>query len=152
MTEQNPLTTTPFVPTDQETDALLAWFDRYDAHVRRNDVQAMADMALFPLVVMTNDSAGECVVREWDRSTFVQTMDMSADGSDPSSITIDNRRQPVFLNADIAVVITNSVVTAGGESHHMRYVDVMAKKAGEWRFTSMVQAGWGDVLLHAESA
>jgi hypothetical protein len=52
----------------------------------------------------------------------------------------------VFLNRDLAVVITDSTVTAGGEVQHMRYVDVMAKSGGAWGFKSMIQAGWGDML------
>ncbi|TDC60211.1 nuclear transport factor 2 family protein [Micromonospora sp. KC207] len=146
MTAQSPLGTTQFSPTAADAESLLAWFDRYDGHVRRNDTEAMADMALFPLVVMTNDSAGECVTQEWDRATFLQAMDMSAGGSDPASMQFDNHRQPVFLNRDIAVVITDSTVTVGGDTQYMRYVDVMAKAGGEWRFKSMIQAGWGDML------
>jgi hypothetical protein len=140
VTEQSPLTTAPFTPTTEEIDTLLAWFDRYDGHARRNDTAAMADMALFPLVVMTNDSAGECVAQEWDRDTFVQAM------GDPSAADLENRRRPVFLGADLAVVVTDSTVTADGQTRHMRYVDVMAKTGGEWRFKSMIQAGWGDML------
>ena len=48
--------------------------------------------------------------------------------------------------ADLAVVVTDSTVTADGQTRHMRYVDVMAKTGGEWRFKSMIQAGWGDML------
>ena len=146
MTEQSPLTATHFAPTTHDTETLLAWFDRYDGHVRRNDLEAMADMALFPLVVMTNDSAGECVTQEWDRNTFVQAMDMGAVGSDPASVQFDNHRTPVFLNRDLAVVVTDSTVTTDGQARHMRYVDVMAKTGGDWRFKSMIQAGWGDML------
>jgi hypothetical protein len=143
---QSPLTTAQFTPTTHDTESLLAWFDQYDGHVSRNDTEAMADMALFPLVVMTNDSSGECVTQQWDRATFVQAMNMGADGSDPASIRIENQRRPVFLNHDIAVVVTDSTVTTGGDTQHMRYVDVMAKANGEWRFKSMIQAGWGDML------
>lgn len=146
MTEQSPFTASHFTPTADDTRSLLGWFDAYDGHVRRNDVEAMADMALFPLVVMTNDSAGECVTQEWDRDTFVQAMGMNTDGSDLSAIEFDNRRQPVFLNSDLAVVVTDSTVTAAGETRQMRYVDVLARTGGKWRFKSMIQAGWGDML------
>lgn len=142
MTEQSPIAATLFTPTDQDTAGLMAWFDRYDDHVRRNDTAAMADMALFPITVTTSDSAGECVTREWDRATFVQAMDMATAGE----VDLVNRRRPTFLNADLAVVVTESDVTAGGETQQMRYVDVMAKTGGEWRFTSMIQDGWGDML------
>ena len=59
---------------------------------------------------------------------------------------MDNHREPVFLNGDLAVVVTNATVAADDTTHHMRYCDVMAKVGGEWRFTSMIQAGWGDML------
>jgi hypothetical protein len=37
-------------------------------------------------------------------------------------------------------------VTTGTDIQHMRYADIMAKHDGQWRFTSMVQAGWGDMM------
>jgi hypothetical protein len=141
MTDQSPLTTAPFEVTPEQTRALLDWFDRYDGYARDNDTEAMADVARFPLTVTTNDSSGECVTQQWDRDTFVQSMSMAA-----TSAKIDNLRRPVFLNADLAVVITDSTVTTEGQTLHMRYADVMAKVGGEWRFTSMIQAGWGDML------
>ena len=146
MTEQSPFSTAPFTPTPQDTATLLAWFERYDELARRNDVQAMADAARFPLTVTTNDSAGECVTQQWDRDTFVQAMSMDM------SARLDNERRPAFLNSDLAVVVTDSAVTADDQTHHMRYVDVMAKVGGEWSFTSMVQAGWGDMLQQHSAA
>ncbi len=86
-----------YTPTADDVRDLLAWFDRYDAHVRRGDTGAMADMALFPLVVMTDDAAGGCVTQEWDRAAFIAGMGMSA--ADLTAIEFDNRRQPVFLGA-----------------------------------------------------
>jgi hypothetical protein len=141
LSDQSPFTATPFIPTAEDTEGLLAWFERYDDLVRRNDVEAMADMALFPLFLMTNDSAGESVSQEWDRAAFVQAMDMGADGP-----RIENQRRPAFLNRDLAVVVTDSTVTTGEEIQHMRYADVMVKTGGEWRFKSMIQGGWGDML------
>ncbi|GIE30317.1 hypothetical protein Ait01nite_033620 [Actinoplanes italicus] len=141
MTEQSPLAAAAFTPSPEQVRTLLAWFDRYDGLARDNDVEAMADVARFPLTVTTNDSAGECVSQQWDRETFVRSMSMAA-----TTAKIDNERRPVFLNADLAVVVTDSTVTTDDQTLHMRYADVMAKVDGSWRFTSMIQAGWGDML------
>jgi hypothetical protein len=141
-----PLTASGFTPRDEDVRELMGWFERYDALVRDGRTQEMADMALFPIVVMTNDSAGECVTQEWDRETFVRAMGMSEGGTDPSGVEIVNERQPFFLGHDLAVVVTNSVVTTDGRTRHMRYADIMARRAGGWRFKSMIQAGWGDML------
>ncbi|GAB7047203.1 hypothetical protein JCM9534A_23290 [Catenuloplanes indicus JCM 9534] len=133
-----------YTPTNDDVDGLLAWFARYDAHTRDNDTEAMADMALFPLMVMTDDSAGECVGQVWDRPTFIAAMSMA--GADSATVEFDNHRSPTFLDADLAVVTTDSTMTIDGETTRTRYVDVMAKQNGEWRFKSMIQSGWGDML------
>lgn len=75
----------------------------------------------------------------WDRETFLRTMETGA------AVDIVNQRQPVFLNGDLAVVVTDSTVTAEGRTEHMRYVDVMARTGGDRRFTCMIQAGWSDM-------
>jgi hypothetical protein len=152
MTNQTPFTASGFTPSEQDTQSQLEWFAQYDTHVQRNETDAMADMALFPIIVMTNDSAGDCVTQEWDRETFVQAMAMNTDGADPSDMELKNEREPVFLNSDLAIVVTNATVTTNGEQQHMRYVDIMAKKDGQWRFKSMIQAGWGDMLKEYLSA
>jgi hypothetical protein len=143
MTEQSPFAATPFRPTEQQVADLLAWFAEYDALVRKGDIEGMADKALFPLTVFSNDSAGECVTQQWDRATFVQAMGQATDGPQPE---FENHREPHFLGTDIAVVVTTTVMTVGTDVQHMRYADVMAKAGGQWRFTSMVQSGWGDMM------
>lgn len=139
----SPFTSTPFVPTDQQVADLLAWFAEYDALARKNDVEAMADQALFPLTVISHDSAGERVTQQWNRATFIQAMGAATEGPQPE---LENHREPHFLSADLAVVVTTTVVTTGTDVQYMRYSDIMAKSGGKWRFTSMVQAGWGDMM------
>lgn len=146
MSEQSPITAAAFTPTARDVEGLLAWFAAYDALAAEGDVEAMADVAVFPLTVTTNDSAGECVTQQWDRATFVQAMGMAGGEPGAPRPRLDNHRQPVFLNAHLAVVVTDSAVTTADQVQHMRYVDVMARRGGEWRFTSMIQAGWGDML------
>jgi hypothetical protein len=143
MTEQTPFSAIPFRPTEQQIADLLAWFAEYDALARKNDVEAMADKALFPLTVVSNDSAGECVTQQWDRATFIQAMAQATDGPQPE---LANHREPHFLGADLAVVVTTTTMTIGADLRYMRYADVMARSGGQWRFTSMVQAGWGDMM------
>ena len=144
-TAQTPLTESGFVPTEQDEADLLAWFAEYDALASRNDVEAMADTALFPITVITNDSAGNGVAQVWDRATFVQSMKAAMAG-ELADVTMENRRQPTFLYKDLAVVVTDSTVTIGDRVQHLRYADVMVKSAGSWKFASMIQGGWGDML------
>jgi hypothetical protein len=143
--DQSPLTDSGFVPSQQDVAELLAWFEEYDALAARNDVEAMADTAHFPITVITHDSAGDGVSQVWDRATFAQSMSAAMAG-DLADVSMHNRRHPTFLSKDLAVVVTDATVTAGGRVQHLRYADVMVKSAGSWRFASMIQAGWGDML------
>ncbi len=143
-TAQSPLTATGFVASQADVDGLMAWFAEYDALAARHDVEAMADTALLPVTVISNDSAGDGVVQQWDRDALVASFGASMESV--GEVRMENDRTPVFLNADVAVVVTNSKVTAGEQVQHMRYADVMVKSGGRWRFASMIQAGWGDVM------
>lgn len=152
MPDQSPLSHAAFTPTEAERRSLLEWFERYDTHHRAHRIEAMAEMALFPVIVMTDDSAGECVTRQWDRETYLKAMRLADQGVDQTSMELRNHRQPVFLSPDLAVVVTDSTVTLDGVTHHMRYVDVMAKADGEWKFKCMIQTGWGDMLKQFRAA
>jgi hypothetical protein len=142
---QSPITDAGFAPTEQDTADLLAWFAEYDAHAVSKDIEAMADTAHFPITVVTNDSAGNGVTRVWDRAAFVRAMSAATQG-DLGDVRMENRRRPTFLNRDLAVVVTDSTVTIGDQVRHLRYADVMVKAEGSWRFTGMIQGGWGDML------
>lgn len=135
-----------FVPSAEDVRGLMDWFAAYDALVQRNAVEEMANEAIFPNVVFTDDSQGEYVTQNWNREMFKQAMDLSAQGINPADIKIENTRNPIFLDKDLAVVITDSTISTGPEMRKTRYADIMVKKGGKWKFQAMVQAGWGDML------
>ena len=135
-----------FIPSEQDTKSLMEWFAKYQSHVLKNELDEMAAMAVFPLVVVTDDSDGNYVSQDWDIATFKQAMDLTSQGVDLASITIENNRNPIFLGENLAVVITDAVTTISGQSNQSRYADIMVKQDGEWKYKSMIQSGWGDML------
>ena len=143
MTEQTHLSSTFFVPSTSDIESLMAWFKNYDALAANNNADAMIKEAHLPITVITDDSNGECVTQQWDESAFRASIEGNA--SNPNT-KIKNDRQPFFLSQNLAVVITEAMVTSGENVQYMRYVDVLVKRNGEWKFKSMMQAGWGDML------
>ena len=63
-----------FVPTADDLAGIDAWFARYDALATAGDVEAMADMALFPLNLATDDAQGNGSAWQWTREQFVSGM------------------------------------------------------------------------------
>ncbi|HEX6416111.1 MAG TPA: hypothetical protein VFZ62_01160 [Candidatus Saccharimonadales bacterium] len=143
MTEQTHLSSTFFVPNTSDIESLMAWFKNYDALAANNNVDAMIKEAHLPITVITDDSNGECVTQQWDESAFRASIEGNT--SNPNT-KIKNDRRPFFLSRNLAVVITEATVTNGEDVQYMRYVDVLVKSNGEWKFKSMMQAGWGDML------
>ncbi|MFD1146791.1 nuclear transport factor 2 family protein [Saccharothrix hoggarensis] len=123
-----------FVPTDDDVAGVLAWFEQWDALAVAKDVEAMADMALFPVNAVTDGSA-----QSWDRERFLYDMAASLGEGD---VRMESVRTPVFVTADLVFVITDATITAGEFSQVVRYGDLLVKKDGRWLFQTMVQGGW----------
>ncbi|MFE2757029.1 nuclear transport factor 2 family protein [Actinosynnema sp. NPDC059335] len=123
-----------FVPTDEDVAGVLAWFGKWDALAVAKDVEAMADMALFPVNAVTDGSA-----QSWDRARFLDDMAASLGEGD---VGMESVRTPVFVNANLVFVITDATITVGDHSQVVRYGDLLVKTDGQWLFQTMVQGGW----------
>ncbi|MEV0775569.1 nuclear transport factor 2 family protein [Streptomyces sp. NPDC050433] len=137
---------TGYTPTAAELASIDAWFAAYDAHSAKREIERMADLAVFPLNLVSDDSAGDGASAQWDREQFIGTMTQVMGDSGDGDITFDSVRTPVFLTSAMVVVFTDSTMTAGGETQRLRYADVLIKRSGEWAFQTMIQGGWGDNL------
>lgn len=126
-----------FEPSSSDVAAVLAWFEHYDALAVAKDVDAMADQAMFPLNEVTDGYAASC-----DREKFVAQMTEQL--GQPGDVSMDSVRTPHFVNENLVFVITDATITAAGQSHRVRYGDLLVKTGGEWRFQTMVQGGCGE--------
>lgn len=137
---------TGFTPSAEDRASLDAWFAEYDAASARRDVPRMADMAVFPLNLVSDDSAGDGRTAQWDRARFLEAMGQVMGESGDDQLSFTSTRTPVFLSPSIAVVFTDSTMTSGEETTQLRYADILVRRDGVWAFQTMVQAGWGDGL------
>ncbi|MDQ1008306.1 hypothetical protein QFZ82_002791 [Streptomyces sp. V4I23] len=136
---------TGYTPTAEELASIQEWFAAYDEASAERDVERMADMAVFPLNLVSDDSAGDGASAQWDRQQFVRTMThVMGDGGD--DIAFESVRTPVLLSPAMAVVLTDSTMTTDGHTQQLRYADVLIRRDGRWAFQTMMQGGWGDNL------
>jgi len=131
--------------TDEQKQSVDVWFAEYDELSKNGNIEGMADMALFPIHVITDDSSGNGCAENWDREQFVQTMTEATKGT-PKDMDMKTVRTPFFLSNNLVVVITDAVIITGTQEQTMRYADVLAKVDGRWKFQTMAQSGWGDML------
>ncbi len=120
--------------SDEDVKGVLDWFERWDALAVAKDVEAMAEMSMFPVNAVTDGSAGQ-----WDRERFLRDMAANLGEGD---VQMESVRTPVFINANLVFVITDATITLGGHSRAVRYGDLLVKTDGKWLFQTMAQGGW----------
>lgn len=131
--------------TDAQKRSIDEWFAAYDALTQSGDVEGMAGMALFPIHVVTETSDGNGYAEDWSREMFIQIMREAMQGT-PKDMRMKAIRTPFFLSPDMAVVITDAEITIETHAQSMRYADILVKVDGQWKFQTMAQSGWGDML------
>jgi hypothetical protein len=134
----------PYVPSDEDRASVEAWFAEYDALAAKADIERLADLAVFPLNVVSDDSRGNGVAAQWSREQYTRTMAQVLSGA--GDVRMESRRTPHFLSANLVVVVTEATMTWEGGGERTRYADLLIKQDGRWRFQTMVQSGWGDNL------
>jgi hypothetical protein len=121
------------------TAEILDWFADYDARAARGDIQALADLAVFPLNVVTDAPGGTAAVRSWTRAEFVEVMTaVIGEGAE-----LDSTRTPHLIGDNLAVVVTDATYPAGGADVPVRYADLLVRTPDGWAFQTMVQPGHG---------
>ncbi|MDP3889763.1 DUF4440 domain-containing protein [Nocardioides sp.] len=121
-------------------EEVLAWFDRYDRLVAAGDLDAMADMAAFPLNEVTDDADGFGIAGSCDRQKFLRQMREVVGGG--ADVTMQSTRQPTFLSPALCFVVTDTTFTVDGHEQQMRYGDLLMRTPEGWRFQTMVAGGW----------
>jgi hypothetical protein len=131
--------------TVEQKQSVDLWFAEYDELSKTGNIEGMADMAMFPIHVITDDSSGHGYAENWDREQFVRTMTEATKGT-LKDMKMETVRTPFFLSDNLVVVITDAVIIMNEQEQTMRYADVLVMVDGRWKFQTMAQSGWGDML------
>ncbi len=129
-----------FVPSDEDTASVLAWFAEWDVLAAEAKIDQMADLAMFPVNTVTTNGAGEGFAEPWDREKFLAQMGEAVGGG--GDVSMESVRTPHFISADLVFVITDAKITMGDQVVHARYGDLLVRSGGKWAFQTMVQGGW----------
>lgn len=138
-------TVTGYTPTAEDLASVEEWFRRYDRLAAVPDVEGMAGVGMFPMNLVTDDSAGDGYAEQWDRERYASVM-AEVMGGDHGDVQMESTRTPFFLSGQLVVVFTRATFRIGEQAHEMNYADILVRVGGEWYFQTMVQAGWGDMM------
>jgi hypothetical protein len=118
-------------------------YKQSDAMEKKGEHEAMLAMIDFPVYMGTDDSKGAPTAEEWNAEKYVQVMkpfweNMPKDSKVTHKLTIN------VLSDSLANVVDDFSMTSGGHKMGGRNMCLLVKKDGQWKWKSMVEAGWGD--------
>ena len=111
------------------------------------DVNAMADLVDFPVIMLSDDSKGEVKHFSATRDVWVTMMKPFFDNM-PKDVKMDQKHTAHFLSDDLAVAIEENTIS-GKMKAKWKSTSILTLRDGKWKFKQMAEAGWGDMKLPA---
>ncbi|MDH2427019.1 nuclear transport factor 2 family protein [Sphaerisporangium sp. TRM90804] len=131
-----------YEPSDEELKSIEAWFAEYDSLADRGAIERLADLAVFPMNLVTDVPGAYAAVRQWSREEYVEAMRETM-GEGTAGLGLRSKRTPRFISQNLVLVETTATMTIENEPQTMHYADLLVRTEGGWAFQTMVQGGWG---------
>jgi ketosteroid isomerase-like protein len=111
---------------------------------KKGDVNALADMVDFPVIMLSDDSKGEVKHFAATREQWMGMMQQFVQGM-PKDAQMKHKQTAYFLSDDLAVAIEDHSMSMGKVKGSWKAMSVLTLRDGKWKFKEMAEAGWGDM-------
>jgi hypothetical protein len=119
------------------------FFKEEEALMKRRDLEATIARVDFPVYMLTDDSKGEPKSALFDREEYTE-MTRQYLQQMPADLQITHQPTITVLSDSLAVVTDEFTMTMGGQRRSGKSAAVLVKRGGQWKWKSMIEAGWGD--------
>ncbi len=141
MTKMGPLTRKVTKEDKKGVDAMYKAME--EAH-KKGDVNAMADLVDFPVMMVTDDAKGVESHSEWTREMWVKMMEPFLKNA-PKDMKSSHKRTVHFLSDDLAFVDIDETMTMGKTKGSWHAESMLVRKDGKWKVKMDAEAGWGEM-------
>lgn len=144
MTKMGPMAR-PVTREKEIQKELKAWFAAYEEAGEKGDVEAMADMIDFPVMMMSDTMAGKFAMMHLDRASWVGMMKPFMDPEAMKDMKMEHSGKCYLMSDDLASCEGTVKMTVGKTKGTMNNHMIMTRVDGKWKAKSMMEAGWGDM-------
>jgi hypothetical protein len=116
-----------------------------DEALKKGDIEALAARIDFPLMMMTDDSAGVPSTSSWEKQLWIDTMKASI-ANLPKDVKMAKKTRATFISDSLAMVEEANERTVGKKKETWTSAALVGRKDGRWMFKAMIEGGWGDQL------
>lgn len=135
-------------PTDEgkTKKEIQAFLKEEDALMKKRDFEGMLSRIDFPIFMTTDDSKGMPKAETVDRQKYSEMMRPMFEQM-PADHQVTHKPAITVLSDSLAVVHDDFTMTTGGKKYSGKSSCLLVKREGQWRWKSMVEAGWGDMHM-----
>ncbi len=131
--------------TKEDRKGVAALYESMDAAWKKGDLDALADNVDFPVIMLTDDSAGTEKHFDATREQWIEIMKPFATMPKDPKMSHSHRHTAHFLSDTLAVAIEDVAMTVGKKKGKWKSMSVLTFKDGRWKVKQMAEAGWGDM-------
>ena len=143
MSKHGPLSRTP-KNEKQDQKELDAYFKANEDASKKGDLDAMADMIDFPVLMATDDASGKYEAMETSKEQWLGMMKPFVEHMKAAKDVKMTMTGKCFLMSDDLASCEGTTTTEMGKVKGKSNSQMlMIRKDGKWKAKTMVEAGWG---------
>jgi ketosteroid isomerase-like protein len=130
--------------TKEDKKGIDATYKAMEEAWKNKDVNALADLVDFPVIMLSDDSTGAAKSFNATREQWIGIMKPFMENA-PKDMKMSHKHSPTFLSDTLAVSIEETKMDMGKQKGKWKSFSVLNLKDGKWKFKQMAEAGWGDM-------
>jgi hypothetical protein len=138
------------LPKDEKKDKkeLEAFTKAWQDAAKKGDVDALAKMVDFPVMMLSDNAKGEFSTMEMTHDQWVAAMKPSMEKmKDMKDMKMSRKVTCDVLSDDLASCDSESAIQMGKTKGNYYGESTLVRVGGAWKVKTMMEAGWGDMKL-----
>jgi hypothetical protein len=123
------------------------FFKKMEEAMAKGDMDAATNAVDFPIYMVTDDQKGVPEAKEFTREQYVAMMKPFHD-SMPKDMKVTHKPTITVLSDSLVNVVDDFTMTMGKQKMSGKNAGLLVKTDGQWKWKSMVEAGWGGMAPH----
>jgi len=128
----------------QSQAEIKTFFKDMHAIEKKGDVNALADMVDFPVMMLTDTTRGEFKGEQWTREQWVGVMKTMMDPAQMKDVKWSSKETCFLMSDDLASCEIAVSMEAGKMKGKFNSHNILIRKDSKWKIKEMMEAGWGD--------
>jgi hypothetical protein len=141
MTKVGPMARKP-TNESQTKKEVQDFFKKQDENHKKGDLEAILAAVDFPIFMATDDLKGVPMAKEYSREEYAAMMKPFYEHM-PKDVKITHKSMITVLSDSLVNVTDDYTTTMGKQKITGRSAGLLVKHDGQWKWKSMVEAGWG---------